>query len=189
MIGKRGDRFRYPIRLNPGWHAGQPIYRDPVYVKDEWKRKSFLYLKIYFYYQSIKARLQLQKNSFKHYYVDGYFVPQAGQFFCPRTGMRAIQSEIPEVIQLHRKYWARVAQATDRINEFLDSISFEDLSYWVYLYLRRLIIIPNLYSWEFERYAEAQETGEKQGSGYFSTTEWRDYIQQDPELPEAENVS
>lgn len=154
-VAPKGVKFRYNIQLNPGWETGQSIYREPGYLKDERKEKILKWLRLYFFYQIQKAKQNLNQKAIAHYYVSDYLAPEVLQFICPTTGMAATQTDSPDVIRKTRFYWFNVFKKSEQIYEYLLTLSTQTVSYHLYLYLRRLVVIPNLYPWEIERYEES----------------------------------
>lgn len=144
------DRFAFRITLVP---EDRPRPKPPWIGTHQWKHRAIYSIKMKFTIQVQKAANRAAWKWYKFYSVVGYGAPGRLEFICPYSGMVGKMIQQEEAMAF-RRYWARCAEKSSEILEWLNSIQVHSYSSNLHRYLLRLIVIEYNIR-EMEEYTKA----------------------------------
>ena len=147
---RRGDKYGiYLVPLEP--RPERIKYTHTM----EWKIRLHRKMQIRFFFQTKRAFQRMKRSGTRVRASRGYGVPEWGESMCPRSRMVTFNAT-PEEIRLSRRYWLNCFEKSKEIYWWLVALPPARYTWWLNLYLNRLIVTTEIADEELERYERAE---------------------------------
>jgi hypothetical protein len=128
-----------------------------IYESDRWRAIRHEDAIMFFTFQILRLKQQINRPWYCYYKVTGYGAPGSKEFLCPLTFMRA--STISESqAKVYRGWYARCVEKSRMILKWLIHLPPTEYTEDLHHYLIRLLIFPRPTTFQVDAYKEKRES-------------------------------